>query len=102
MWTLDTALPIIQRIAPIATEHGFTVALRGSVLTNGFAEDLDLCFIEWEVNTNVVHANHCLNNVANVLDAQHGSLTSGHALILLDDGRRIDAHFLSYTPLQGT
>jgi len=100
MWTLENALPVIQRIAPIAQEYGFTVALRGSVLTSRQGEDLDLCFIEWEVNPNVRHAKDCLNSIANTFDAQYGSLDSGHAFILFNDGRRVDAHFLRFTPLQ--
>jgi hypothetical protein len=42
LWTLEGALPVIRRIAAIAKEHGFTVALYGSVLMKGESERRDL------------------------------------------------------------
>ena len=46
MWTLDDALPLVRKIAPIAKRNGFSVALYGSVLEEGKSEnDLDLFFL---------------------------------------------------------
>jgi hypothetical protein len=62
LWTLEGALPIIRRIAAIAEEHGFTVALYGSVLMKGESEsDLDLYFIAAEEKTSAVHAKGCVD-----------------------------------------
>jgi len=43
LWTLEGAMPIVRRIAAIAKEQGFTVALYGTVLSEGQSDgDLDL------------------------------------------------------------
>lgn len=54
MWTLQTAIPLIQKLAPIATRHGFSVALYGSVLEIGESnKDLDVFFVEQEPTCDV-------------------------------------------------
>jgi hypothetical protein len=64
LWTLEGALPVIRRIAAIAKEHGFTVALYGSVLMKGESEnDLDLYFIAAEEKTSAVRAQSCVDAV---------------------------------------
>jgi hypothetical protein len=46
MWTLETAIPLIRKIATIAQRHGFSVALYGSVLDASESnKDLDLFFV---------------------------------------------------------
>lgn len=57
LWTLESALPVIKRIADVAEEHGFDVALYGSVLRREYSEnDLDLFFVVAETRTTTVHA----------------------------------------------
>ena len=100
-WTLEEALPIIQVMAEIARRCNFSLALRGSVLTQGQSDnDLDLCFlceepedpafclvervlreIEKGMRANI---DHC----GSVLDGTHP-----YTVIWLHDGRHIDAHF---------
>jgi hypothetical protein len=46
MWTLETALSVIRKVAPIAMNHGFSVTLYGSVPLSGESKnDLDLFFV---------------------------------------------------------
>jgi hypothetical protein len=103
LWTLEGAVPIIRRIAAIAEEHGFTVALYGSVLMKGESEsDLDLYFIAAEEKTSAVHAQSCV-------DANREK-TLSEAKVCSTDAqlypysaqrwrKRIDTQFLDYTPL---
>jgi hypothetical protein len=69
LWTLEGALPVIRRIVAIAKEHGFTVALYGSVLMKGESEnDLDLYFIAAEEKTSAVHAQSSVDAVEKTLE----------------------------------
>jgi len=62
MWTLNAALPLIRRIAPIARTHGFSVALYGSVLERGESEkDLDLFFVKQEPD--ICNLQGCLDEI---------------------------------------
>jgi predicted nucleotidyltransferase len=68
LWTLEGAVPILRRIAAIAEEHGFTVALYGSVLMKGESEsDLDLYFIAAEEKTSAVHAQSYVDAIEKTL-----------------------------------
>lgn len=70
MWTLDNALPLIQRISPIAQRHGFSVALYGSVLDKGESEkDLDFFFIGREHD--VCDLQGCTDEIAKLLEIEH-------------------------------
>jgi hypothetical protein len=101
LWTLKGAVPVIRRIAAIAEEHGFTVALYGSVLLKGESEsDLDLYFIAAEEKTGAVHAQSCVDAIEKTLgEAKCVQLTRNCTRIQLKDGKRIDTRFLGYTPL---
>jgi hypothetical protein len=101
LWTLEGALPVIRRIVAIAKEHGFTVALYGSVLMKGESEnDLDLYFIAAEEKTSAVHAQSSVDAVEKTLgEAKCVQLTPNCTRIQLKDGKRIDTQFLDYTPL---
>lgn len=99
-WTLDNALPIIRNIAGIARDHGFGVALRGSVLERGESEnDLDLFFTVEEVNTTIVHVQACVDAIAKLPEVRNCTeLSKGsrpYCAIQLRDGRHIDAQFES-------
>jgi hypothetical protein len=101
LWTLEGALPVIRRIAAIAKEHGFTVALYGSVLMKGESEnDLDLYFIAAEEKTSAVHAQSCVHAIEKTLgESKCLQLTPNCTRIQLKDGKRIDTQFLDYTSL---
>lgn len=100
-WTVTTALPVIQQVAPIAREHGFAVALYGGVLNAGRSDnDLDLYFIASEQNTTTVHMQQCLREISVSLGTIYRPQGESCARIEFSDGRRIDAQFLEYTPLR--
>jgi hypothetical protein len=70
MWTLDEALPLIRKISPIAREHGFSVALYGSVLDRGRSErDLDLFFIEQDPD--ICDVQGCLDEISKLPEVHH-------------------------------
>jgi len=102
-WTLDSAVPVVQKITAIAREHGFSVALYGSVLANGRSDnDLDLYFIVAEDRTTAVHAQACLDAIAEKLAEVKSCTTltlSRTSRIQFRDGKRVDAQFLDGTPL---
>jgi len=99
MWTLETALPLIRRIAPIALRHGFSIALYGSLLHIGEShKDLDLFLVEQDPDITNVHA--CLDEIGTLPEIR----TTGNAfqcgggacaIIRLHDGTVIDAQFRS-------
>jgi hypothetical protein len=100
-WNLETALPIIRAIDPIATRCNFSLALRGSVLIRGESDsDLDLCFLcEETENSNLCSVERVLQEIMSELHdlVDHRSTVYGgshpHAVIWLRDRRHIDAHF---------
>jgi len=99
MWTLDIAIPLVRKIAPIAQKYGFSVALYGSVLDAGQSDkDLDLFFVEQE--TAICDVAGCLDEIGTLPEVR----TTGNAfqcgggacaVIRLRDGRVIDAQFRS-------
>jgi hypothetical protein len=99
MWTLESAIPLIKKIAPIAQRHGFSVALYGSVLDSGNSEkDLDLFFVEQEPDICDVHA--CLNEIGTLPEIRNTGTAfqcggGACAVIRLHDGTVIDAQFRS-------
>ena len=101
MWTIEDALPLVRSIAVIGKEHGFSVALYGSVLVAGqSSKDLDLFFIAAENRTSAVHAQACLKAVAEQFGIECPRLTPiCTSRIELGDGKRIDAQFLEFTQL---
>ncbi len=101
LWTLEGALPIVRRIAAIAKEQGFTVALYGSVLREGQSnEDLDLYFIVAEERTSAVHAQNCVDAIVKTLaEVKCYRLTPDCTRIQFRDGKRIDVQFLDYSRL---
>jgi hypothetical protein len=101
MWTFETALLIIRQITPVAKAHGFVLAFYGSVLTRGQGNDLDLYFVSSVEMTTVAHAKSCLDDIARTCEAKnYRPLTAGCTSMWLKGGHRIDAQFLTYTPLQ--
>jgi hypothetical protein len=100
-WNLETALPIIRAMDPIARGCNFSLALRGGVLTRGVSDsDLDLRFLCEEIE----HPAFCsierlLQDIAKEMHEQvhhYSSLYDGthpYTVIWLRDGRHIDAHF---------
>jgi len=98
MWTLDNALPLVQRISPIARRHGFSVALYGSVLDQGESKkDIDLFFIEQEPD--ISDAQGCIDEIAELPEMEHiGGPHAGTggpicAIWLSHPKRHIDAQF---------
>jgi hypothetical protein len=99
-WTLDNALPMIRTLATIAEKQKFSTALYGSVLVNGQGDDLDLYFMAQEVMTTESHVRACLAEVEKLPEVKSCPFRNGcTSTIWLKDGRRIDAHFLEYTPI---
>ena len=98
LWNFETALPIIRAIEPIANRCNFSVALRGSVLTQGESDsDLDLCFLCEEPGFCSVERLKAeiakeMPNLVHHYGAQ-GKGTHPFLVIWLHDGRHIDAHF---------
>ena len=101
-WNLETALPIIRAIEPIAKRCNFSVALRGSVLTQGESDkDLDLCFLceRGKKDRKLCSIDQLLQEIQKEMPAQvdrYGGivdLTHPTVPIWLRDGRHIDAHF---------
>jgi hypothetical protein len=99
LWTLETALPVVRRIAAIAKKHGFALALYGSVLNKGHGQDIDLYFIAQQPNTTSVHAQACIDEIAGIIDVDRCARGPDLALIHFRDGRRIDIQFLECTPV---
>ncbi len=101
MWTIENALPVVRSIAVIGREHGFSVALYGSVLVAGESgKDLDLFFIASENRTCADHAQACLKAIAERFAANCPRLTPiCTSRIELGDGKRIDAQFLDAAQL---
>ena len=99
MWTLETAIPLIRKIAPIAQRHGFSVAFYGSVLDAGESnKDLDLFFVEQDAEICDVHA--CLDEIGSLPEIRNtgNAFQCGGgacAVIRLSDGSVIDAQFRS-------
>lgn len=97
MWTLDSALPLIRQVSPIAARHGFSVALYGSVLDRGTSEkDVDLFFIEQDQD--ICDVKGCLEEIARLPEFHHYTLhecpSGSIAVIWLQDRKRyIDAQF---------
>jgi hypothetical protein len=99
-WTLEDALPIVRAMAPIARRCNFSLALRGSVLTQGESDsDLDLCFLcEETEDPAFCSVERLLREIKQEIEGIHRyeSVHSGthpFTVIWLRDGRRIDAHF---------
>jgi|HubBroStandDraft_5_1064220.scaffolds.fasta_scaffold860202_1 hypothetical protein len=97
MWTLEYALTLIRKIAPIAERHGFSVALYGGVLLSGQSEnDLDLFFVLQDPE--ICDVQGCLAGIAELPEIDHcGSMhevTNGYcAVIWLRNGDHVDAQF---------
>lgn len=101
MWAIPNDLPVVQKIAVIGREHGFSVALYGSVLVDGASSsDLDLYFIATRERMTCVDAQSCLKAIATSLGIQCPALTRMcTSRIELGAGKRIDAQFLDFTQL---
>jgi hypothetical protein len=101
-WTIENALPVVRSIAVIGREHGFSVALYGSVLVTGeSSKDLDLFFIAAENRTSTVHAQACLKAIAQEFGINCPRLTPiCTSRIELGEGKRIDAQFLELNQLR--
>lgn len=97
IWTIEKALPVVQTIAVIGKEHGFSVALYGSVLVAGESnKDPDLFFIASETRLCADHARACLSAIAEKFGIGCPRLTTMcTSRIELGDGKRIDGQFLS-------
>ena len=102
VWTLDNAIPLIRKIAPIAERHGFSVALYGSVLDEGQnGSDLDLFFVEQDPD--ICDVLGCLQEIATLPEIRNTGTpfrcTGGACAVMwLRDGNHIDAQFRSYGP----
>ena len=100
-WNLETALPIIRAIDPIARRCNFSLALRGSVLIRGESDsDLDLCFLCEETQKHAFcSVERFLREIEREMHEQvhhcSGLYEGTHPFteIWLRDGRHIDAHF---------
>jgi hypothetical protein len=98
MWTLEKAVPLKQKIAPIAKRYGFSVALYGSVLDKGQSRsDLDLFFVQQDA----CDVLGCLQEIAMLPEIRNTGTafrcTGGAcAVIWLRDGNHIDAQFSSH------
>ncbi len=102
MWTIENALPVVKSIAVIGREHGFSVALYGSVLVDGQSnKDLDLFLIAArEKMTCAVDAQSCLTAIAAKFGIECPRLTPVcTSRIELGPGKRIDVQFLDFTQL---
>jgi hypothetical protein len=99
MWTLETAVPLIQKIAPIAKRHGFSVALYGSVLDTGKSQkDLDLFFVEQD--SDICDVQGCLNEIGTLPEIRSAGTAfqcggGACAVIWTRNGTVIDAQFRS-------
>jgi hypothetical protein len=97
MWTLESALPLVRTISPIALRHGFSLALYGSVLDRGESEkDLDLFFIEQDPD--ICDVQGCLEEIVRLPEfhhyTQHECPSGPIAVIWLRDRvHYIDAQF---------
>jgi hypothetical protein len=107
MWTLEDALLIIRKIAPIAKRCGLCLALRGSVLLRGESNnDLDLLFVVEEPDICSVHG--CLKEIATLTeihkvgDVHPVGEKEQNATIWLHDGRHIEARFLGLPSFENT
>jgi hypothetical protein len=104
MWTIKDAMPIVRGLVTIGKKHGFDVALHGSVLATGKSSavgDLDLFFVASEERTTASHAEACLKAIAEKYEIALPKLTPlCTAHIDIEEGKRIDAQFLDYTPLR--
>jgi hypothetical protein len=93
--------PIIRTIEPIAKRCNFSLALRGSVLTQGESDsDLDLCFLcEEPEGPAFCSVERLLREIAEEMREQVNRWnppsggTNPHTLIWLHDGRHIEARF---------
>jgi hypothetical protein len=96
VWTLENALPIIRKLAPIAEEHGFSVALYGGVLASGqSANDLDLFFVLQKDECDV---DGCLQKIRQLPEVTRigapVNLFGGPVVFIwLQNGDHIDAQF---------
>lgn len=101
MWTIEDALPVVRSIAVIGREHGFSVALYGSVLVAGErSKDLDLFFVAAGNRTSAIHAQACLKAIAKEFGIECSRLTTiCTSRIELGDGKHIDAQFLEFKQL---
>jgi hypothetical protein len=95
LWTLETALPVVTRIAAIAKNHGFAVALYGSVLNEGHGQNLDLCLIAQQPQTTSVNAQACIDEIAGIIEVERCARGPDLALIHFRDRRRIDMQFFA-------
>ena len=99
MWTIETAIPLIRKIAPIAERYGFSVALSGIVLDGGKSQkDLDLFFVEQDPEICDVH--NCLHEIGELPEVRTTGIAfqcagGAFAAISLHDGGVIAAQFRS-------
>ena len=100
-WTLESALPVIRRIAEIAEAHGFALALYGSVLIKGQSDnDLDLYFLSEEVGAGIAHVRTCVDAIETTLpNVTCFRVTDDSTRIQFSDGKRIDGQFFDLAPL---
>lgn len=104
MWTIENALLVVRTLVPIAKEHGFAVAIHGSVVSTGKSSDdgdLELFFIASEDKTTASQAEACLKAIGEkygIALPKLSPLCTAH--IDIEKGKRIDAQFLDYTPLR--
>src|SRR5437899_9281551 len=99
MWTLESAISLIRKIAPIAQQHGFSVALYGSVLDFGQSQkDLDLFFVEQRPD--ICDVQGCLDGIGTLPEIRSTGTAfqcggGACAVIRLRDRTVIDAQFRS-------
>ena len=100
MWTLSEAIPLIQKIAPIAKRHGFSVALYGSVLEKGSGDDLDLFFVTQD--DDICDVQGSVSEIGQLSGIRScGEIHWGRGafcIIHLQNGERIDAQFRDLLP----
>ncbi len=100
MWTLTEAIPLIQKIAPIAQQNGFSVALYGSVLEKGSGNDLDLFFVTQE--DDIADVLRCVSQIGELPEVRTcGQVHKGRgafSVIRLKNGEVIDAQFRDLPP----
>lgn len=97
LWKLEPALYLIRQLAPIALDHGFSVALYGSVLLSGESKnDLDLFFVLQDPR--ICDVDGCLQKIrllpeVNRIGAAHDLFGGPVVAIWLTSGDHIDAQF---------
>jgi hypothetical protein len=94
MWTRTDALILYKALlSPAAEEHGFSVALYGSVLLSDEANDLDLFMVPQRRDANVAGFLETLRRHMRVGELVPGRWNRDFVPAITADGKQLDIQF---------